>query len=106
VAHALECYFDDAADKAVRTLWQRLALAGVPGPVVARARDVLKLHEKTGRAVTDELKPAGPVQVQLFAPVGHNIAERIRALRLDELRPIEALQLLSELQEELKRSCV
>jgi DNA mismatch repair protein MutS len=44
--------------------------------------------------------------VQLFAPVNHNIAERIRALKLDELRPIEALQLLSELQEELKRSCV
>ena len=34
------------------------------------------------------------------------IAERIRQLKLDELRPIEALQLLSELQEELKRSCV
>ena len=33
-------------------------------------------------------------------------AERIRLLKLDELRPIEALQLLSELQEELKRSCV
>jgi 2'-5' RNA ligase len=32
VAHALECYFDDAADAAVRALWQRLALAGVPGP--------------------------------------------------------------------------
>ena len=32
-------------------------------------------------------------------------AERIRGLQLDELRPIEALQLLAELQEELKR-CV
>jgi hypothetical protein len=31
VAQALECYFDDAADKAVRALWQRLELAGVPG---------------------------------------------------------------------------
>src|SRR4051812_8840512 len=81
-------------------------LAGLPLSVIARARDVLKLHEKTEQIVTDELKPAGPVQVQLFAPVGHNIAERIRALKLDELRPIEALQLLSELQEELKRSCV
>lgn len=30
MAHALECYFDPAADRAVRALWQRLALAGVP----------------------------------------------------------------------------
>jgi DNA mismatch repair protein MutS len=81
-------------------------LAGLPLNVIERAREVLKLHEKTGQAVTDELKPAAAVQVQLFAPVGHNIAERIRELKLDELRPIEALQLLSELQEELKRSCV
>jgi len=41
----------------------------------------------------------------LFEPVGHGIAERIRKLKIDELRPIEALQLLSELQQELKRSC-
>jgi len=81
-------------------------LAGLPLAVIERAREVLKLHEKTELVVTGELKPAGPVQVQLFAPVNHNIAERIRALKLDELRPIEALQLLSELQEELKRSCV
>ena len=66
----------------------------------------MKLHEKSEQAVTDELKPASPVQVQLFAPVNHQIAERIRALNVNELRPIEALQLLSELQEELKRSCV
>ena len=31
MAHALECYFDHAADDAVRALRQRLALAGVPG---------------------------------------------------------------------------
>ncbi len=82
-------------------------LAGLPPGVIERAREVLKLHEKSEQAVTGELKPSiEPVQVQLFAPVNHNIAERIRELKLDELRPIEALQLLSELQEELKRSCV
>jgi 2'-5' RNA ligase len=30
VAQALEFYFDDDADRAVRTLWSRLELAGVP----------------------------------------------------------------------------
>jgi DNA mismatch repair protein MutS len=82
-------------------------LAGLPLGVIERAREVLKLHEKSEQAVTGELKPSTePIQVQLFAPVNHNIAERIRELKLDELRPIEALQLLSELQEELKRLCV
>jgi DNA mismatch repair protein MutS len=56
--------------------------------------------------VTEELaksEETGPVQIQLFEPVGYGIAERIRAIDLDELRPIEALQLLSELQKELRR---
>jgi DNA mismatch repair protein MutS len=39
----------------------------------------------------------------MFEPVNYQIAERIRNLKLDELRPIEALQLLNELQQELKR---
>jgi DNA mismatch repair protein MutS len=79
-------------------------LAGLPLSVIERAREVLKMHEG---AVAEEVKPlqahdAGPVQIQLFEPLGHGIAERIRALKLDELRPIEALQLLAELQKELR----
>jgi hypothetical protein len=34
--------------------------------------------------------------------VGYSIAERVRGLDLDRLRPIEALELLAELQKELK----
>ncbi|HJT86525.1 MAG TPA: DNA mismatch repair protein MutS [Bryobacteraceae bacterium] len=81
-------------------------LAGLPLAVIERAREVLQLHERSEHVVTEELsKPEpGPVQIQLFEPVGYNIAERIRSLDLDQLRPIEALQLLSELQRELKRS--
>jgi DNA mismatch repair protein MutS len=81
-------------------------LAGLPLGVIERAREVLKLHERTEHAVTEELaktEEAGPVQIQLFEPVGYGIAERIRGLNIDQLRPIEALQLLSELQKELKR---
>jgi DNA mismatch repair protein MutS len=82
-------------------------LAGLPLSVIERAREVLKLHERTEHVVSEELVKAedhGPVQIQMFEPVGYGIAERIRGLNLDELRPIEALQLLSELQKELKRS--
>jgi 2'-5' RNA ligase len=32
VAQSLECYFDAAAESAVRSLWQRLDQAGVPSP--------------------------------------------------------------------------
>jgi len=75
--------------------------------VIERAREVLKLHERSEHVVTEELSQSeapGPVQIQLFEPVGYQLAERIRALNLDQLRPIEALQLLSQLQEELTRS--
>ena len=42
---------------------------------------------------------------QLFA-MTDPIAERIRNLNVDELRPVEALRLLAELQDELRRQCV
>jgi DNA mismatch repair protein MutS len=81
-------------------------LAGLPLGVIERAREVLKLHERSERVVTEELAHAepGPVQIRLFEPVGYQLAERLRGLDLDHLRPIEALQLLSELQRELKNS--
>ncbi len=79
-------------------------LAGLPMGVIERAREILKLHERSGHAVTEELTPraGAPVQIRLFEPVNHEIAERIRNLNIDELRPIEALQLLHRLQVELK----
>jgi DNA mismatch repair protein MutS len=83
-------------------------LAGLPLPVIDRARQVLRLHERSEHQVTGELAPRAPepLQIRLFEPVDHNIAERIRALQLDELRPIEALRLLADLQDELRRTCV
>jgi DNA mismatch repair protein MutS len=67
-------------------------LAALPMSVIERARQILAEHES---AVVKEL------QIQLFEPVNHQLAARIRALKLDELRPIDALQLLSEIQKEL-----
>ncbi len=77
-------------------------LAALPMSVIERARQILALHESAEHQVTEELSPKpAPMQIQLFEPVNHTIAERIRKLKLDELRPIEALQLLAELQREL-----
>ena len=63
------------------------------------------LHERTEHVAVEELAhaEAGPVQIQMFEPVGYGLAERIRSLDVDQLRPIEAIQLLAELQRELKR---
>jgi len=89
-------------------------LAGLPLRVIERAKEVLRLHERTEHVVTEELsraadapaQPSRPVQIQLFEPLNYGIAERIRNLNIDELRPVEALRLLAELQDELRRACV
>ena len=71
-------------------------LAALPMSVIERARQILLAHE------SDYAPPATATQIQLFEPVNGQLADRIRSLKLDELRPIEALQILSELQRELK----
>ena len=80
-------------------------LAALPLPVIERARQILALHERTEHAMTEELtpRPSGPMQIQLFEPVNYQIADRIRRINVDELRPIEALKQLAEIQQELRR---
>jgi DNA mismatch repair protein MutS len=91
-----------AADKSYGIEVARLA--ALPLSVIERARQILSRHESAEHTVTEELSPrAAPLQIQLFEPVNYQIADRIRGLNLDELRPIEALQLLAELQKELRR---
>jgi DNA mismatch repair protein MutS len=79
-------------------------LAALPVSVIERARQILATHETAEHTVTEELSgaPPSPMQIRLFEPVTGQIAERIRNLNLDELRPIEALQLLNELKRELQ----
>jgi DNA mismatch repair protein MutS len=82
-----------AADKSYGIEVARLA--ALPMSVIERARQILAHHE-------DFVPKNAPVQIRLFEPINHDIADRIRELKIDELRPIEALQLLSELQRDLK----
>ncbi len=79
-------------------------LAGLPAPVIERAREVLRLHESTEHRAVEELAPPNenaPVQIRLFEPGPDEIRRRIRSLNLDEMRPVEALRVLEELQREL-----
>lgn len=79
-------------------------LAGLPGPVIERAREVLKLHERTEQKAVQQLsayQPEAPLQIRLFEPGSDEIKQKLRSLKLDEMRPIDALRLLEELQKEL-----
>ncbi len=77
-------------------------LAGLPLPLVERARAVLERHEEKEHTVTEELSPgAAPMQISIFTPMDHGVVERLRGLNLDELRPLDALNLLAEIKKGL-----
>jgi DNA mismatch repair protein MutS len=82
-----------AADKSYGIEVARLA--ALPISVIERARQILAHHE-------DYVPKNAPVQIRLFEPINHGIADRIRKVNINDLRPIEALQLLSDLQRDLK----
>ncbi len=76
-------------------------LAGLPMTVIERARDVLRLHEKTVEQMTPR-HDNGAVQIRLFEPGADEIKQKIRALKIDEMRPVEALRFLEDLQREIE----
>ncbi len=79
-------------------------LAGLPQAVIARAREVLKLHERAEtQQVASALHPPAPkLQMTMFTPLSQRIVDRIEAADIDNLTPRDALNLLAELQKELK----
>jgi DNA mismatch repair protein MutS len=72
-------------------------LAGLPLPVIARAKALLARFEEQGQATADV---SDAVQLGLFAPAADPIADELRALDLAHLTPIEALNLLVKWQQE------
>ena len=80
-------------------------LAGLPAGVIERAREVLKLHESTEHQAVEVLAPraeAGAIQVRLFEVSSDELKQRIRGLKIDDMRPVEALRFLEDLQRELE----
>ncbi|ASL27451.1 DNA mismatch repair protein MutS [Azotobacter chroococcum] len=73
-------------------------LAGVPGAVIARAREHLARLETTSlphEAPRREVgKPQPPLQSDLFASLPHPLLEELARIRPDELSPRQALELL------------
>jgi DNA mismatch repair protein MutS len=76
-------------------------LAGLPSQVIERAKRVLRQHEKQERQSV-QVETAEPVQLTIFTPLSQRIVDRIEATDVNSLTPLQALNLLEELQQELK----
>jgi DNA mismatch repair protein MutS len=82
-------------------------LAGVPRPVLERAKQVLSDVEKDAEDLAPRLargakaKKDDAQQLSLFAPRPSEVESEIKALDLDRVTPIEALMLLRELRSKL-----
>jgi len=78
-------------------------LAGLPASVIERAREVLKRHETSEHKLSEELTPgaAAPIQSPMFTPIDQSVIDALRQADLDNLKPIEALNLLATLKKQL-----
>ena len=77
-------------------------LAGLPSVVIERAKHVLRQHEKQERQSVQVETAAEPMQLTIFTPLSQRIVDRIEATDVNSLTPLQALNLLEELQQELK----
>jgi DNA mismatch repair protein MutS len=77
-------------------------LAGLPPVVIERAKHVLRQHEKQERQNVQVETAPEPVQLTIFTPLSQRIVDRIEATDVNSLTPLQALNLLEELQQELK----
>lgn len=77
-------------------------LAGLPSAVIERARHVLRQHEKQERQSVQVETAPEPMQLTIFTPLSQRIVDRIEAVDVNALTPLQALNLLEELQQELK----
>jgi DNA mismatch repair protein MutS len=95
-------------------------LAGLPRSVVERAREVLRRHEQSEHQLSEKLTPGAAdlaaqtadgsapangirrnYQEVLFTPLDREVLDKLRASDLDQLKPIDALNLLAELKKQI-----
>jgi DNA mismatch repair protein MutS len=75
-------------------------LAGLPKIVLERARHILRQHEKQERRSV-QVETAEPMQMTIFTPLSQRIVDRIAETDINSLTPLQALNLLEELKQEL-----
>jgi DNA mismatch repair protein MutS len=79
-------------------------LAGLPAVVIERAKHVLRQHEKQERQSVQVETEVDPMQLTIFTPLSQKIVDRIESTDVNSLTPLQALNLLEELQTELKKT--
>ena len=80
-------------------------LAGLPNEVIVRAREILRRHERRDQKLTSELSPDASVaepQQASFTAIDRPVLEALRNADLNQLTPLEALNLLAALQKQLQ----
>jgi len=84
-------------------------LAGLPKSVVERAREVLKRHEQSEHELSETLTPGATgdsnghgLQNMLFTALDRAVLDKLRAADLDQLKPIDALNLLAKLKKQIE----
>lgn len=98
-----------AADKSYGIHVARLA--GVPRPVVDRAKAILAdleeaMLESDGKVKISGCEPpqkGSEIQLTLFGPADHPLIDETRALNLEEMSPMEAMNWLHRWQRQLKQ---
>jgi DNA mismatch repair protein MutS len=83
-------------------------LAGLPRTVIERAREVLKRHEQSEHQLSETLSPGATdpahpngSQDVLFTPLDRAVLEKLRSADLDQLKPLDALNLLADLKKQI-----
>ena len=83
-------------------------LAGLPRSVIERAREVLHKHEQNEHELSETLSPGVNAngshngdQAVLFTALDREVIEKLRGADLDQLKPLDALNLLAELKKQI-----
>ncbi len=83
-------------------------LAGLPRSVIERAREILRRHEQCEHQLSEKLTPSAaaagramPAQQPLFTPLDRGVLDALRMADLDNLKPLEALNLLAQLKKQI-----
>jgi len=91
-------------------------LAGLPPAVIERAREILTQHERSEHTLSEQLaaessrlagdtgkaRDRSPVQLTIFTPLNADIVRALEEADLDNMKPLEALNLLAELKRQIR----
>jgi DNA mismatch repair protein MutS len=80
-------------------------LAGLPREVIERAREILLRHEQSEHQLREELSPGAmpaPQQEAIFTPLDREIIDALREADLDNMKPLDALNLIAKLKKQIR----